>query len=203
MATQHRHNGESNQFPGQILPGRIHHQADEPSDIGVNCTPPLSPPTWPPITQIPVTKPPPMGQPIAWIRERRWRPFWTALFLVVTGNTAGHLYLQSWHWVAPGRGASGATLFAAVTAVFFVVVCWREYWSRHADVIGIVLPSVIGGIIALIAWLADMPGPETWVPTPMLLSFFSEGELCFLPLTTAGQIWLLSRIYLMPDRVPF
>lgn len=200
MGAQHQHNGSSTRLGGWRLPGRRKRSVSTPSYT----PPPYVPPLMPPIQTPDLSYPAPSMQTVVYVQQRLWRPVWAACLAIVIGNLLVHLYCQDWHLAAPGRGASEATIFAAVTAVFFVVVCWREYWSRHWDTVGIVLPSVIGGVLAIIAWLAGMPGPASWIPPyDNLLAFFREGELFFVPLTTLAQLWLLARVYLVPDHIPF
>lgn len=126
-----------------------------------------------------------------------------AVLILLVGNLLVHLYAQDWHWVAVHVVASRGTGFSAILAAFFLYQCWKHVRGRFYTPFDILLPSLIGGVMAAVAWFASLPGLDSWTGPAHVTSFVREGELFFVPLFTLGQIMLLIRTYRMRNGVPF
>ncbi len=135
--------------------------------------------------------------------HRVTRSLGMTLLILLIGNLLVHLYAQDWHWVAVPVAASWGTGFSAILASFFLYQCWKHVRGRFFMPFDILLPSLIGGVMAAVAWFAGLPGLDSWTGPAHVTSFVREGELFFVPLFTLGQIMLLIRSYRMRDGVPF
>ena len=116
------------------------------------------------------------------------------VLMILLGNLLIHLYCQNGHGVDPVR-VHTVPFFLVVA---FAMVLLRDHllklWQSSIDPCLIVLPSVVGGILALVALIAGLPGLEAWIPVSRQgASILGDLELLLLPLITVGQLSMLAR----------
>jgi hypothetical protein len=120
---------------------------------------------------------------------------WLFAILITAGNLMIHLYCQNWYLVDPARPHTRPFWIIVAFVLFLIVEEVGRMLTLDVPPSAIVLPSVIGGILACIAGMAGLPGLESRLPGRQGASILGDTELLLLPLITLGQLWMLIRTY--------
>lgn len=111
-----------------------------------------------------------------------------AIASLVLSNLLIHLYCQNWQWLDASRPRTGATAAIGLFEAFILVMVWLFTLELPFPSVVILAPSYIGGMMALGAFAAGLPGLETLFLDSGFDIVLSELELFMLPCVTIGQI---------------
>ncbi len=121
--------------------------------------------------------------------------FLICLAVVLIGNFLVHLYCQNWQIVDHARGHIGAPSIVLVGVLAMAVAFWRDYHALSIPPANVIIPSLIGGMMAVVAFFIGLPGIEQWMPGHNNERLLGDFELLALPVATVWQIYLLGRWY--------
>ncbi len=132
-----------------------------------------------------------------------WRPFITCVALILLGNFLIHAYAQNWRVYDSARGHCAAPSVVLIAVLCTSMAIWADFRRRCIPPANVVLPSVLGGMMAVIAYMTDLPGLEQWMPGHNNQQILSDFELMAMPIATVWQVYLLGRWYRESVDLPF
>ena len=132
-----------------------------------------------------------------------WRPFMACVALVLLGNFLIHAYAQNWQVYDSARGHCAAPSVVLIAVLCTSMALWAHFKRRYIPPANVVLPSVLGGMMAVVAFMTGLPGLEQWMPGHNNQQILSDFELMALPIATVWQVYLLGREYLSRTNPPF